>query len=534
MFKNLKIAVIIATLFASSLFGAGEVNIDSKLSTVKVFLRGAELSHSASVNLNKGMNEVVFSNLPAGIDQSSIQVSAKGDGIILSVVQRTNYLKAQQKTKETIMLEDSLRIYKYALGNKQNEKDVLNAEIDLLLSNKVLSGKDKNVSVGELKSMAEFFNSRLTSLKSSILDADLAIAKTQNNIRRIENQLNEINKMKSMPVNEIIVTVSAKSSGSLKMDLSYMIFSAGWSPKYDVRVNDINYPAQLFYNADVWQSSGIDWNDASIILSTRDARQGGSKPELYPWFIDFENYYGMRTNGKGEMLKKTMQVAAAPMVAEDVETETMADYISVNQNQLAVEFVPSIKYSIPSDGKPHIVMLQEMSVPAAYEYYCAPKFDSDAFLIAYLTEWSEYNLLPGKANIYFENSFVGNTFINPNTTEEKMSISLGRDKNIIVSRNVLQDFTEDKFLSSDIERIFGYEFSVRNNKKSSIKLVMEDQIPISQNEDIEVELKDKSGAELDKNTGIVKWKMEISPAEIVKKKFVYSVRYPKDKIINGF
>jgi uncharacterized protein (TIGR02231 family) len=172
-------------------------------------------------------------------------------------------------------------------------------------------------------------------------------------------------------------------------------------------------------------------------------------------------------------------------------------------------------------------------VPAKYEYYAAPKLDDNAFLVASLTEWSNYNLLPGEANIYFENSYVGRTRLSPETTKDTLIISLGRDQNISVSRDVLKDFTEDKFLSSDVERSFAFEIKIKNNKKGAVRILTEDQIPLSMNEDIVVKLIDSSGAVYDDKTGKVRWTVEVDGGKSAVKKFVYSVRYPKDKKIQG-
>lgn len=534
MVKDVISYVFLILLSASSLFANNEIFIDTKPVSVKVFMRGAELTHVADANMMSGIQEVIFTNLPLNIDQNSIQVSAKGGGVILSVSQRIDYLKSKIKTTEIKALEDSLKYYTYTLGKKNNAKEVFEIEIDLLLANKVLSGNDKNVSVKELRSMDNFFKERLTALKNGILDIGLEITQLEKDIQRIKNQLNEINKMRNLPVNEIVITISSKTRTSMNISLSYLIYSAGWSPKYDIRVKSINEPSMLMYNANVWQTSGIDWTDALISLSTRNVSRGGTKPELYPWFIDFIDEGRYQTGAKSKLLKQSMEVTAdAPDYYVAENADRMADYVMVSENQLAVEFTPEIKYSIPSDGKPYTVSLQEYTLPARYEYYCAPKLDSDAFLIAYLTEWTEFNLLPGKANVYFEESFVGSTHIDPAVAKDTLSVSLGRDKNVIVKREMMKDFTEEKFLSSNIERIFTYKITVKNIKNSGVKIIVEDQIPISQHEDIEVEVINIDGAELNRESGIVTWRLELSTNSMVEKIISYSVDYPADKKINN-
>jgi uncharacterized protein (TIGR02231 family) len=246
-------------------------------------------------------------------------------------------------------------------------------------------------------------------------------------------------------------------------------------------------------------------------------------------------------NSGGRLQGKTITISAQAqgqmsainqqLSSSKIASQSLADFTDVNQNQLSVEFTPQMKFSIPSDNKQHLVALQDYSIPSKYDYYCAPKLSDNAFLIAEITKWADYNLLQGQANIYFENSYVGNSSIHPSSTNDTLSISLGRDQNIIVSRDIIKDYTEDKFLSSNIERTFAYEIKIKNNKKSSEKITVEDQIPISKNEDIVVKLIESSGAQVNAETGKLKWKVDVDGGKSVIKKLIYSVKYPGNQQI---
>ncbi len=525
-----KLFVLLFIVSSANFFAANQQFIKTNLSGVKVFLRGAELTHTAKTEIKKGVSEIVFTDVARSIDQNSLNVSAKGDFAILSVTQRLDYLRDAASNPAVKSLNDSLEIMNNKFSTKQNEIDAVNAEIDLLNANRQISGKDRAVTIAELQKMAEYFRKRTGELKSQTTSLIKDQKKIQKEIDRINKQLAELNGKLNQPQNEIVVTVSAKSNVNAEFTLSYLIYDAGWQPLYDVRVNDLKNPAALNYKANVNQNSGLDWNDVNIILSTRNPVQNNNKPELYPWLIDFMR--PVLFKGKGESLRN---VAAAPVVMEsvvqDVSAGAMADYMDVNETQLSVEFIPSIKYSIPSDNKPHAVALHDYTIPAKYEYYAAPKLDNNAFLVAYLTNWNDYNLMPGQVNIYFEGSYAGKSFLNPQVSKDTLAISLGRDQGIVIDKKQLKDFTEDKFLSSDIERTFAFDIVVKNNKNIPVKLLMEDQLPIPQNEDIEVKLIDISGGIYSKSDGKVKWNIDLDASKSVTKKFVYSVRYPKDKVI---
>lgn len=527
-----KLIIFLWITISGCLLASQIQNINTVLTGVKVFTRGAELTHLAKVKINKGVSEIAFTDVAANIDQNSLNVSAKGDLIILSVVQRNDYLKPVDANPEVKVLKDSLELLNNKLASKQNEIDVWNAELELLFANKEIGSKEKGVSIPELQKMAEFFRKRVGEIKTEITSINKEGKKIQKNIERITKQLEELNSKLSDPTNQIIVTVSANAQTNAEFTLSYLIYDANWRPVYDVRAENINSSASLNYKANITQNSGFDWNDVNIILSTRNPVQNNNKPELNPWFIDFMRPVLYKSNAAGAMRKTT----AAPVVMESMavlkeEAEDMADYVEVNETQLAAEFVPSIKYSIPSDNKPHSVALKDYTIPAKYEYYAAPKADNSAFLVTYLTNWNEFNLLPGSANIYFENSFVGQSFINPQSSKDTLALSLGRDQGIVISKNKIKDFSEDKFLSSDIERTFAYDIVIKNNKSIPVKLLVEEQIPIPQNEDIEVKLVDISDGNYSAEDGKVKWNVEIGASKSITKKLVFSVRYPKDKII---
>jgi uncharacterized protein (TIGR02231 family) len=535
--KKYIIILLTVILITQSAFAAEETVITPALSNVKVFLRGAELNYVIRTKVEKGINDFVLTDLASNIDRNSINVSGKGDAIIMSVVQRFDYLSTKVKTKEIKLLEDSLETQNRLLASNTNESDVLKAETDLILSNKNIGNEKIGVSVSELQKMAEYYRKRLTEIKNRSYDLSISALKIKKNIEHLQQQLNEMNNRQNKPVNEIVVTLSSKSNSTVELSLSYVIYDAGWSPLYDLRVENTSSPVAMNYKANVWQNSGMDWNNVLIILSTRNPVTNNNKPELNPWFIDFARpdlrKVAITAQAQGQLTATNEQLSSNKIVnaSPSGHFQSMSDYTYVYQNQLSVEFTPQIKYSIPSDSKPHSIALQDFTIPAVYEYYCAPKLDNNAFLIARLTKWADYNLLPGPANIYFENSFVGNSSINPSTTNDTLSISLGRDQSINVTREVIKDYSEDKFLSSNIERTFAYEIKIKNNKKSSEKITVEDQIPLSKNEDIVVKLIESSGAQVNSETGKLKWIVDVEGGKSITKKLVYSVKYPGSKQI---
>jgi uncharacterized protein (TIGR02231 family) len=168
-------------------------------------------------------------------------------------------------------------------------------------------------------------------------------------------------------------------------------------------------------------------------------------------------------------------------------------------------------------------------LPATYQYYCAPKLDRDAFLIARIVGWENYNLLSGEINLFFEDTYVGKSFLNVHNTSDTLDLSLGKDKSIIVTRIRLTEFTADKMLGNSRQETRGWEITARNNKKLAVKILIEDQFPVSMNKEIQVEPVEYSHGSYNNETGRIQWLITLDPSQEKKLKAVFLVKYPKDK-----
>jgi hypothetical protein len=212
--------------------------------------------------------------------------------------------------------------------------------------------------------------------------------------------------------------------------------------------------------------------------------------------------------------------------------DELSDYVSISDKQMDVVFDIDIPYDIPGNGKEEGVLLKEYQMPCNYQYYAAPRMDKDAFLLGQMPGWEKLNLLPGEANIMVEGTFIGKSYIDANSVQDTLNLTLGRDKRIVVKKEKVADYSSVKFLGSNKKETFTYEITVRNNKKEKILLLLKDQYPISSSKDIEEELLESSGATVNKDTGILTWDVELGPGESHKYRISYSIKYPKDKILN--
>ncbi len=511
--------------------------VKSEVKDVTVFISSAQITRTATTTLQVGTNKLVFENLSQYINASSIQVKGIGDFTILSVSSQLNYLKMQESSKEQIAFEDSLENLNNRLIYQQSLLVVLSQEQTMILSNQILGGSQTGLKVSELKEAADFFRTRLSEIKAKELAINSKIKTIQTDVAKYTNQLSLLNSKKNIPTGEILVTVSAKAKCTASFSLSYTVTNSGWVPSYDLRATDASSPIALTYKASVYQTTGEDWKNVKLTLSTGNPTQSGTKPTLYPWYLyiynntsDYRSYNDksqaqMKAKDDGDYEKSTTTSGSY------TEALTSAYYTTVSETQTNIEFEIALPYSILSDGKYNEVEIQNYTLPATYQYYCAPKIDNDAFLIAKVTGWEQYNLLSGNMNLYFEGTYVGKSYVNSKTTTDTLEISLGRDKSISVTRVKQKDLSSKSLIGANRKVVTSWEISVRNKKKQAVSILIEDQIPVTTDKTIEIDKLEYTGATLNETTGILKWNLTINPAETKKLKFSYTVKYPKDNTL---
>lgn len=196
-----------------------------------------------------------------------------------------------------------------------------------------------------------------------------------------------------------------------------------------------------------------------------------------------------------------------------------------------LEFQIDDPFNIKSGGEAQTVDLVEYTVDATFTYYCAPKLDPDVFLTAQLTNWEQYNFMEGQANLFFEGKYIGKTLLDTRNTTDTLTVSLGRDQNVVVKREKVKEYSANQFAGPNRKAQFAYEISVRNKKALPINIRVEDQLPVPNNKDIAVEEGTISKAIKDEDTGILTWNLKVAPGKTEKRDLRYEIRYPKGRSI---
>ncbi len=532
MKKVFALSVILFILITTAL--AKEYSSDIK--AVTLYQSRAKITREASLTVSPGTNEIVLGRLTSTLQQSSLQVEIEGRAILLSATTRINYLSEQKVTQQIKVLQDSLELINNKINWLQNQKTVYQGEERLILENQQLGSEQEGMRIDDLKQLTSFYRERLMEVKKYILDITKNTTKLNTQKNSIQQQLNELNASKNIPTGEVLLTISANSSVRIKIHFSYIATNASWTPVYDIRSESSDDPVKIVYKANVKQNTSLDWKEIQLNISTGTPATNNNRPILYPWFIDFYSPQLKNTAAKRKSAAapQMQEVYAADKEMYIEEERPAPEYsVSVSSNQMTSEYKIETPQTIPSDGKSHLVCMKEYELQAKYAYHTVPKLNDGAFLLAKIVDYGQYNLLPGKANLFFEGMYVGESSINPHTTSDTLLISLGRDNKINVKRNQLKDFSKKQVVGGNIKVEKGYEILVRNNNTFPVSLEVLDQVPISKKKEIEVTLEEKDGAIYLEDSGKLKWNLKLTPGETKTIRFVFSVKYPKGKNIPG-
>jgi len=543
-------ATILFTAICTLSFAA-DINIKSQIKEVTVYTSSAQVKATADANLVKGTYNLVFQNVSQFIDENSIQIKGNADFTILSITVVKDFLYKNQKDPKLKVVEDSLELINLKISNAQNKITALNDEQNMMRANQKIGGNNLILSSLELEKMANFFRVRMEDIFAKSAEQNILKQKLQKIAADLQLQLDAFNNQNNYKA-DIIVSIKSNAVAKADLDLSYNVGNAGWNPFYDIKAESVSNPVVITSKANVWQNTGEEWKDVKLFISTGNPNVSMNIPALNPFYVNVQSeqvVYYRNGNSKGSY-------GAAPMMAYDAapaylkaeaeaksdeESSKKLDRMSSNSSNFTTNtesqtnnvFEISIPYTIKSDGEQNLVGIQKYEVPATYSYISKPKIEPGAFLEAKLIDWNQSGLLPGDANIFFEGAYIGKTYFETNVANDTISISFGRDNNIVVDRKRTKFLNDKSLIGSTKSASYEYEINIKNKKKTAIDIAIDDQIPLSANTNTEVELNDGSKADYAKETGALKWKSSIKAGESITHKFSFKVSYPKGfKITN--
>lgn len=518
--KVQKIALLMA-LVSSSVFADNNITLDK----VTLFLQGAELQGQATVSLKKGESEIVLTGIADGIKPDSINVGfdVKSNVKILSVSLDEKHPKLNENSSEINALDQQLLQLQNKLNTTIVQLKAVNEQIELLKGNRLEKlTKIDNDDLAQLKKVMDFIKTNLVVALNEQYQLQQEIEQLTFQITECQTKIDKQKQAQEALVSAVIVKVHAQNDITLPVTLSYITNKAGWKPVYDIQVMDIDSPLQLTYKADIYQNSGIDWQDINFSLSTSQLRESLKSSELWTWHINTLSDEGGFFFSKSDYDEKSEKESRSRKPSD----EDFPNELGVN-----TQFEVNLPHTIKTNNQSDLLTIQNKEVKAQYHYVATPKIDNRVYLEAQIVDWDKLNLLPSQSSIFFNGKYIGKSFINTKFAKETLDLYLGKDRNISISR--YRDNSETLkplAMGDDVSQRYAYTIDVKNGKSMPINLVVYDQIPVINNKTIKLDDIKYTGANYDKKTGLVTWNFDLNPNETKKLNLSFKLTYPKDKV----
>lgn len=552
--KFLRLTALLS-LLAAALAAAP---VDSTISAVTVYTDRAVVTRTATIDLGGGQAELVFANLPESLVDQSVQVSGRGtaQAMVLDVAARRTFVDftPNARVKE---IEDQLRALRNDDRTLGDQVAVLASQRDSInefMKNAVAASKDAGrPKLEDVRATLEFGQKQLLEIAQSNQKLDQQREELGNKIAALEQQLNELRGTGGKGFKTVVVRVSAAQAGNLELALSYTVGNARWTPSYDARVLSGERAVALGYFGVVTQTTGEDWKNVALTLSTARPSLGGAAPTLTAWNLDVwvnrplvaaaearDAYEADKREQRAKLNAArvvNMQAFTTNAAPADMAPPPEAELASatVESGATSASFKIATASTIPSDGSAQKVPIAAAKLAANPEYLTVPKRQQTSFLTTKVVNSTDFPLLAGPMNVFLDGTFVATSALRTVMAGEKFDLALGADEGISVKHKRVQKFTEDTGLTNSGKRVtYEYLLTIQNNKKSAERVIVVDQLPLSRNEKIVIKQLAPDAREVKPtDEGSLKWTLDLKPGEKREITVKFAIEYPNDVNVTG-
>ena len=539
-------SLVLVTMATASPSWAAELDTNSAIDTVTVYPDGATVTRIITVDLPSGDSTLVAKDFPLALDTSSIRVEGEGGAkLTIGTIDARSPRAAPVNLPE---LEKRLEALSDQRADLQGAIDSANARRKFAehFAEAAPVGIGEK---GEARPIAEW-RTAFAAVGEEIASADTAIRDATRKLREIDRQIAQLEaERKAKPASklEVRMDIAAPAATKATLRVTYNVRNARWMPLYDARLDtgakDRKAQLELVRRAEITQSTGEDWSNVTLGVSTVRISRGGSAPELGSLVAQYPQPQRPMALGTASDLARpapmTRQAQSPAMakVAESAEPRERAD------EQQAVAEIGDFQATFRIPGRVSLgaaegaksLRIAAMTVPADLAVRAAPVLDPTAFLEASFKQTDDTTLLPGKVAIYRDGVFVGRGKISASAKDDIVRLGFGADDKVRIERAVLKRNEGSAGLlvttSKTDERSF--KTTIRNGHDFPIKVAIEDQLPVSESEDIVVEMlpatTPPTAKDIRDKRGVLEWSFDAKAGEVKDINFAWRIRWPKDK-----
>ena len=525
--------------------------LHTAITAVAVYPDRARVIRSGTAMLEPGSHRLEVPELPLKLDPASVRASARGTARarLLGVdVRRDFYVetpaeRVRELEGQVEALEDEMRgldAQTELLKRERATLDELAGQTEAFARGLAFGKTTPTAQMSLLDSL----RSRAEGLNTSLLNLAVRRRDLERRLQKLQNELDQLRGAKGRERYTAVVEVEVTRAGDLAVELAYVVSGAIWRPLYDMRLLEEGEKPTLEvgYLAQVTQRTGEDWPDVALTLSTARPALAETLPELDPWYIG--PVYARERRATSRLMR--MAAPAAPPPAQAVmvgamleaEPEEMAEVevvtATVETSGAAVTYQVPGAVTVPADGAPHKVAVARFQLAPALDYVTAPKLVEAAYRRAKVANESPYTLLPGPANLFAGDEFIGTTELELTAPGGEVELYLGADDRVRVERE-LKRREVDKRLIGDRRRLrYGYEITLENLLPAEARVTLHDQIPVPRHENIKVKLEFAEPKPAERTElNLLDWELTLAPGEKRTVRFDFVVEHPREMGVVG-
>jgi uncharacterized protein (TIGR02231 family) len=509
-----------------------DLTANSSVKEVTVFSDKALVKREMKINLLKNENTVVFKNLGLNIIEESIKVRVNDNSVNIissTLVQNSLFFFKEDENdnlyneiissvKELIRISDEINIY----SAENNIIHDLRNYIELIQNRIIL---EKDISIFKLKESLSFLEKRLSENSDKKINLEYTHKKLYELISNLKNKLEIIKNLDSKIQSNIEITLFSGKECEVIAEISYILPNAGWSAGYDMildrKTNDIDF----YYYGNIYQTTGENWDETDLILSTVVVDRSIEIPQIYPAYLSVT--YQKRDK---ELVLDNKEIKEDLADSSPEEQDGQSDVQLTNEpdkKMIGHTFKIEKKSTIPSDGKYHKVVIISKRINGDICYETIPELMAYVYLKAVLKNNTGLPLLAGSISIYRNGCYTGRSKMKYTAPDDKIEISFGIDNDIKVKRVVhWNNFEKSKSIIDKNVREKGIKFILYNYTGVPQKVILKEGIYVSELNEVSVSIKPETTKDyiMDKD-GIVKWEVSLTedPLKLAEIMLVYKI-----------
>ncbi len=534
--------------------------LDTTITAVTVFHDQARITRSGTTLLEPGEHLLALADVPVTLIPDSVRARGQGAGVtLLGVDVKTEHL-AELPEQAIRGLEDQLDGLREQDSGLADEDRVLSERLEWLQGLAASSGEmyarglsQERTTLESVTALGDYLTAQAAQANARRREIAAQRRDLAKHIDALERRLAQLRHPRSTTRYEIHVGVQAAAVVELALEVEYGVRQASWQPVYDLRLDEDRLT--LTYMAMVSQSTGEDWPEVALALSTARPQAGAALPELSPWYVDRYQppvlaYAPQPKASASSMLGKIAGAAVAPAaaVADAFLAEREAEPAPPPPAEIAQASVDggggsgALTYriarpvAVPSDGTPHHTTITIQDLRVDLDYLTIPRLAEEAYLRATVTNTSDFILLPGQVSLFRGPDFVGKTPLKLTAPGEEFKVQLGVDDRIRVERRLVKrDVGKVTVIVKNARRTeLAYRTKLTNLLDRPAKITVQDQIPLGRHEQIKSKLLDASPQPTEQDRlNVLTWEMDIPKGEKREITFGFSVEHPRDMAITG-